>query len=58
MEMVIREFEGDDVNKTQRIVLEALSLVQKEYLGGSGSRGYGKVSFQGVSLGGMPIAIE
>jgi len=58
MEMVIREFEGDDINRIQGIVLEALSLVEREYLGGSGTRGYGKVSFQEVFLDGRPIAIK
>ena len=58
MELVIREFEGDEGKGIIGLVREGLGLVQKEYLGGSGSRGYGKVTFRDVTLDGEDFFIE
>ena len=33
-----------------KVVLEALQLVEDDYLGGSGSRGYGKVAFEDIHI--------
>jgi len=43
MEVMIRIFEGDDEDKFKERLEEARKIVELEFLGGSGSRGYGKV---------------
>ncbi|MCL6451235.1 MAG: type III-A CRISPR-associated RAMP protein Csm3 [Acetobacteraceae bacterium] len=45
LELVLRVFEGDDLKKDKALIEEGLRLVQRDALGGSGSRGYGKVEF-------------
>ncbi len=46
-EAVIRLFDGDDSKRERFIntVLTGLYLLQQDYLGASGSRGYGKIAF-------------
>ncbi len=44
-EISVRIFEGDDEKKLIATVREGLGLIESEYLGASGSRGYGKVRF-------------
>jgi len=55
IEIVIRVFEGDEINN-KNLVIELLKkgiqLLEKDYLGGSGSRGYGKVKFYDLKLNG------
>ncbi len=43
----VRLFEGDDRKKLLETVAEGFDLLEKDYLGGYGSRGYGKVWFFG-----------
>lgn len=43
MEVMIRIFEGDDEEKFKERLEESRKIVELEFLGGSGSRGYGKV---------------
>ncbi|MCS7239421.1 MAG: type III-A CRISPR-associated RAMP protein Csm3 [Thermoguttaceae bacterium] len=50
----LRYFEGDDVPGYLRLLAEGFELVEKHYLGGSGSRGYGHVAF--VAEDGKPMA--
>lgn len=42
----LRIFEGDDPAKFLNFLAEGFELVEKHYLGGYGSRGYGQVRFQ------------
>lgn len=44
-EYIINVFEGDDEKSLLNEVFEAMTLLQDDYLGGSGTRGYGKVKF-------------
>lgn len=44
-EIVLRIFEGDDEAALRKMVEDGLDLVEQDALGGSGSRGYGKVRF-------------
>lgn len=37
------------------LVLQGLALLQADSLGGSGSRGYGKVEFQNLQMDGQPV---
>ncbi|MFZ2323279.1 MAG: type III-A CRISPR-associated RAMP protein Csm3 [Ignavibacteriaceae bacterium] len=54
-EVTVRVFEGDDEKKFIDRLKEAMNIVEMEYLGGSGTRGYGKVKF--VDLKTEKIAI-
>ncbi|MDI6828564.1 MAG: type III-A CRISPR-associated RAMP protein Csm3 [Armatimonadota bacterium] len=52
---------GDDGKKDEELfgyVLEGLKLIEKDALGGSGSRGYGKVKFTDLKVDGEPIELE
>ncbi len=42
-EIALRVFEGDEETKIVDFVKEGLALLEQDYLGSSGSRGYGKV---------------
>lgn len=44
-EISVRIFEGDNADQLIATVKEGLGLIEAEYLGASGSRGYGKVRF-------------
>ena len=46
LDMVLNIFEGDNENELKKETLNALLLVQNDYLGGSGSRGSGQVKFK------------
>lgn len=48
-EMVYNIFEEEDVDYL-RYVFEAMRLVEDDYLGGYGSRGYGRVKFVNISV--------
>lgn len=45
LEINLQIFQGDDEKKMLQFVKEGLDLIELSYLGGSGSRGYGKVKF-------------
>lgn len=49
-EFVLNLYEGDDQNEYLNLLFEAMELLQDDYLGGYGSRGYGKVKFQVESI--------
>lgn len=48
MQIIIQIFEGDDEAELKGYVEDGLKLVELSYLGGSGSRGYGQVKFDGA----------
>ncbi len=54
LEITLQVFDTDNETKSKEIVKEGLLLVQKSYLGGSGSRGYGKVRFSDIKIDGQP----
>jgi len=41
--IMVRSFSGEDVKPFSDFIKKGLALLEKDYLGGSGSRGYGKV---------------
>lgn len=51
--LTLRQFEGDS-DGLLNLVLKGLRLLELDSLGGSGSRGYGKVAFQNLTVGGEP----
>lgn len=50
----MRVFENDDKKKLLGFLAEGFELLEKDYLGGYGSRGYGKVEF--VASDGTPMS--
>ncbi len=44
-EIILQVFEGDDEEEMKGYLLEGMNLLTMNYLGGSGTRGYGRVSF-------------
>lgn len=42
-EIVLQIYEGDDAEQLKEVVKEALKMLELNYLGGSGTRGYGRV---------------
>ncbi len=50
LELIINVFDEDDEGKLLSTLCEGLMLLQDDYLGGSGSRGYGKVSIKVESV--------
>jgi CRISPR-associated protein Csm3 len=50
LEIVLRHFEGDPVDRYVGLLTEGLDLLQRDSLGGSGSRGYGKVSIADLTV--------
>lgn len=47
----LRIFEGDDEKRMVDLIRESLDLLQKDYLGGSGTRGYGWVEVRDLAIG-------
>jgi len=61
IEIVIRVFEKDEEcgkNSTEEILRRGLKLLEQDYLGGCGSRGYGKVKFYDLKVDGEPWSLE
>lgn len=48
--MIINIFEGEDEEKLKKTLEDAMNLLQDDYLGGNGSRGYGQVEFSDVKF--------
>lgn len=45
LNMVLNVFEGEDESELKATLKEAIQLLEDDYLGGHGSRGYGQVKF-------------
>lgn len=48
LNMVLNIFEGEDENKLKATLNQAIKLLEDDYLGGHGSRGYGQVKFDNL----------
>ena len=46
----VRVFEGDDEKKMVDTVLDGLKMLGNDYLGGSGTRGYGWVEIKDIEV--------
>ncbi len=53
LNMVLNIFEGEDENELKNILFLALQLLEDDYLGGHGSRGYGQVEIKLDSIDGQ-----
>lgn len=49
-EVMIRIFDDDKEEEFKERIKEAIHIIQLEYLGGSGTRGYGKVEFEDLKF--------
>jgi CRISPR-associated protein Csm3 len=45
VEMVINVWDNDNANELKHLLQQGIALIENDYLGGSGSRGYGQVKF-------------
>lgn len=50
MNITLKLFDKDDKDKFVNFVKKGLELVQKDYLGSSGSRGYGKITLKDINI--------
>lgn len=48
--MVINIFEGEEEEKLIQTLKDAMELLQDDYLGGNGSRGYGQIEFKDIKF--------
>lgn len=56
-ELSIRVFDTDKEEQFKATITEGLRLMEKDYLGGSGSRGYGKIKFSDLTFDGTPFTL-
>lgn len=45
VEMVINVWDNDNADELKQLLQQGIALIENDYLGGSGSRGYGQVKF-------------
>ena len=55
--ITVRVFQGDGSVSTD-LLKEGLGMLQEDALGGSTSRGYGKIEFRELSMGNEPFTVE
>ncbi|KGQ29472.1 type III-A CRISPR-associated RAMP protein Csm3 [Gallibacterium anatis] len=55
--LTLRQFENDSENLID-LLLKGLRLLELDSLGGSGSRGYGKVEFQNLTVGDKAVNLK
>lgn len=55
--LTMRQFEGDS-EALLDLLLKGLRLLELDSLGGSGSRGYGKVKFKQLTVAGKPVELD
>lgn len=55
--LTMRQFEGDSEALIE-LVLKGLKMLELDSLGGSGSRGYGKIAFTELTVGGTPHNLD
>lgn len=46
LEFIVNEFEGDSLEENLNILKKGIKLLENDYLGGSGTRGYGQVEIE------------
>jgi CRISPR-associated protein Csm3 len=57
MELALQIYDMDDEDKMVEFIKTALKEVENSYLGGSGSRGSGKVKFKELKINGQPFEL-
>ena len=48
--LILRVFEGDDEQAFEELIKRGVKLLERDYLGGSGSRGYGRVEINEIKF--------
>ncbi len=56
--LMMKQFAGDDKEALLNLVLKGLKLLEMDSVGGSGSRGYGKVKFEKLEIDGQPRDLD
>ena len=54
----VLNIDAEDGGELRRVLYRGLRLLELDSLGGSGSRGYGKVKFRDLQLDGEPVQAE
>ncbi len=54
-EIVVRLFEGDNEEEIRKKLIQGMKMLENDALGGSGSRGYGKIKFVDSEWNGEPL---
>lgn len=54
-EIAVRVFKDDKEKEIIDLLKQGMNLLEQDALGGSGSRGYGKIQFQQLTLDGKPL---
>ena len=57
LDMSLRVMDSDNEKKLLDTLLIGMALLQMDALGGSGSRGYGKVKFDELAIDGQPLTL-
>ncbi len=55
LDIALKVFDGDEVEKLLEYVWQGLKLIEMDALGGGGSRGNGQVRFEELKLDGEPV---
>jgi len=58
LNLSLRVFNGDDADRMVDLVQEALGLLQSDYLGGSGTRGYGWIEVRNCRVVNAKLAVD
>lgn len=56
-EISVRVFDKDDKEKFRKKIVDGLKLMEADYLGSSGSRGYGKIKFLDLTFDNQPFTL-
>ena len=56
--ITFKQFEDDNINELLETIKKGLKLLEMDSLGGSGSRGYGKVEFENLVIDNKSIALS
>ncbi len=49
-QFILFQYAGDDLRRNLQVLLEGMELLEADYLGSSGSRGSGRISFRDIGL--------
>lgn len=58
LELALQVYDSDDPDNDFGFLRRALRLVSERYIGGYGSRGYGKVHFEDLQRDGIPFTLD
>ncbi len=56
-EIIVRLFDGDSEEEIRKKLIQGMKMLENDALGGSGSRGYGKIKFVDSEWNGEPLEL-